>query len=101
MFLCLLHFRNTEQTSIRPTEMFLSHAYDLYYNKLFRGLTQAFIPFLLMALLNGRIIFKMTEYKRITSTRVTLRNINLVTFSEDIQLNLASRFFINPQLMLP
>ena len=70
IYFYFLTFRNTNITSIRPTKMFLSHAYDLYYNKLFRGISQAFIPFLLMAFLNGRIIFKMSEYKRITSTRV-------------------------------
>ena len=65
-----MYFRGTNHTSVRPTTLRLNPAYELYYKELFRGISQAFAPFLLMSFLNGRIIFKMTEYKKITSTRV-------------------------------
>ena len=65
-----IYFRGTNHTSVRPTTLRLNPAYELYYKELFRGISQAFAPFLLMSFLNGRIIFKMTEYKKITSTRV-------------------------------
>ena len=86
-------FRNTNITSVRPTDMFLSQAYELYYNKLFRGISQAFMPFLLMSFLNGRIIHKMTEYKRITSTRVIIHTLFVQIFIVFIRRNVWTAVF--------
>ena len=89
----ILFLRNTNLTSVKPTDMFLSQAYELYYNKLFRGISQAFMPFLLMSFLNGRIIHKMTEYKRITSTRVMIHTLFVQIFIVFIRRNVWTAVF--------
>ena len=53
----------TNRTTVTPTEMRMSPAYQHYYMYWFRAISQAFIPFVLMAFLNGRIIFKMRQTK--------------------------------------
>ena len=98
-FMYIFYFSNTNRTSVRPTDMFLSPAYELYYNKLFRGISQAFMPFLLMSFLNGRIIHKMTEYKRITSTRVTLHVLFVKIFIVFITRNFGPQYLIRPILL--
>jgi hypothetical protein len=58
-------------TTIEPTELRLNPDYELYYINWFRTIMNAFLPFLLLAFLNGRIIYQFRVSTKISSNRVS------------------------------
>ena len=57
-------------TIIVPTKMRLNDNYQLYYISWFRAMVTAFIPFILLLILNGKIIYQMRKTKTLIINRV-------------------------------
>ena len=56
---------------IEPTELRLDEDYELYYINWCRTVLNAFVPFLLLAFLNGRIIYQLKVSTNLSATRVS------------------------------
>ena len=65
-------------TYIEPTELRMDKDYQIYYINWIRAILSAFIPFLLLAILNGKIIWQMKKAEEIVSTRVRTIDTSLV-----------------------
>jgi hypothetical protein len=63
-------FSSPNSTIIEPTELRMDPDYEFYYINWTRAIISALIPFLLLAILNGKIIWQMHKAEIIVSSRV-------------------------------
>ncbi len=59
--------REDNTTFIEPTEIRLDSAYQMYYINWTRTVLHAFLPFVMLAVLNGRIIHQMWKAEKIAA----------------------------------
>ena len=75
MCIFYIYFRTTNSSHIvQPTAMRMNKEYQHYYIYWFRSLATGFVPFILLAVLNGKIIHKMKQnkQKQVMSNRVRI-----------------------------
>ena len=73
----IFHF-STNRTSIKPTELRMNENYQHYYLGWSRSILLAFIPFLLLSILNGKIIFQLQKSKNDPITRVSIFSLQCI-----------------------
>ena len=75
----IFHF-STNRTNIKPTELRMNENYQHYYLGWSRSILLAFIPFLLLSILNGKIIFQLQKSKNDPITRVSIFPSNVLLY---------------------
>ena len=86
----VFYYCRANQTMIEPTELRLDEDYELYYINWCRTVLNAFVPFLLLAFLNGRIIYQLKVSTNLSATRVSSGTYSIprlykITLSECLQ----------------
>ncbi len=73
----MLSHRSDNSTFIEPTELRLNKTYTLYYVHWTRAFLLAFLPFTLLAVLNGRIIHQIWKAEKISAR--TMQRVSQLT----------------------